>query len=161
MGDRPELQQLLRERRELIPDFVEETLRLEAPVKGDFRLARRHTTVGGVDVPAGVTLMVLNGAANRDPHRFEDPAEFRVERGNTREHLAFGRGVHSCPGGSLARLEARVSIERLLDRTADIRISEARHGPPGERRYQYVPTYILRGLTRLHLEFTATEKAVG
>ncbi len=161
IGDRPELQQLLRERRDLIPDFVEETLRMEAPVKGDFRLARRQTTVGGVDIPAGVTLMVLNGAANRDPRRFEDPAEFRVERGNAREHLAFGRGVHSCPGGSLARLEARVSIERLLDRTADIRISEAQHGPPGGRRYQYVPTYILRGLTRLHLEFTATEKAVG
>ncbi len=161
LGDRPDLQQLLRERPELIPDFVEETLRMEAPVKGDFRLARRQTTVGGVDIPAGVTLMVLNGAANRDPRRFEDPAEFRVERGNTREHLAFGRGVHSCPGGSLARLEARVSIERLLDRTADIRISEAQHGPPGERRYQYVPTYILRGLTRLHLEFTATNKAVS
>jgi cytochrome P450 family 150 subfamily A5 len=103
---------------------------------------------------------VLNGAANRDPRRFEDPAEFRVDRGNAREHLAFGRGVHSCPGGSLARLEARVSIERLLDRTADIRISEAQHGPPGARRYHYVPTYILRGLTRLHLEFAATEKAL-
>ena len=161
MGDRPELQQLLRERPELIPDFVEETLRLEAPVKGDFRLARRRATVGGVDIPAGVTLMVLNGAANRDPRRFEDPADLRVDRGNAREHLAFGRGVHSCPGGSLARLEARVSIERLLDRTAEIGISEAEHGPPGARRYQYVPTYILRGLTRLHLEFTPRQSAVG
>jgi cytochrome P450 len=160
LGDRPDLQQLLRERRELIPDFVEETLRMEAPVKGDFRLARRQTTVGGIEVPAGVTLMVLNGAANRDPRRFEDPTEFRVDRGNAREHLAFGRGVHSCPGGSLARLEARVSIERLLDRTSDIRISEAQHGPPAARRYHYVPTYILRGLTRLHLDLTATEKAV-
>ena len=140
---------------------MEETLRLEAPVKGDFRLARRQATVGGVDIPAGVTLMVLNGAANRDPRRFEDPADLRVERGNAREHLAFGRGVHSCPGGSLARLEARVSIERLLDRTAEIRISEAEHGPPGARRYQYVPTYILRGLTRLHLEFTASQNVVG
>jgi hypothetical protein len=47
-----------------------------------------------------------------------------------------------------------VSIERLLDRTTDIRISERAHGPAGARRYQYVPTFILRGLTRLHLEFT-------
>jgi cytochrome P450 family 150 subfamily A5 len=161
LGDRPELQQLLRERRDLIPDFVEETLRMEAPVKGDFRLARRQATVGGVEIPAGGTLMVLNGAANRDPRRFEDPSEFRVDRGNAREHLAFGRGVHSCPGGSLARLEARVSIERLLDRTADIRISEEHHGPPGARRYQYVPTYILRGLTRLQLEFTAAGNDEG
>ena len=98
--------------------------------------------------------MVLNGAANRDPRHFEDPTEFRVDRGNAREHLAFGRGVHSCPGGSLARLETRVSIERLLDRTTNIGISEEHHGPPDARRYHYMPTYILRGLTRLHLEFT-------
>jgi cytochrome P450 family 150 subfamily A5 len=155
--ERPDLQQILRERRDLIPEFVEEALRMESPVKGDFRLSRRQATVGGVDIPAGATLMVLNGAANRDPRHFEDPGEFRVDRGNSREHLAFGRGVHSCPGGSLARLEARVSIERLLNRTSEIRISEAHHGPPGARQYQYVPTYILRGLTRLHLEFTSTD----
>jgi cytochrome P450 len=154
IGDRPDLQQLLRDRRDLIPDFVEETLRIEAPVKGDFRLARRTTTVGGVDIPAGSTLMVLNGAASRDPRRFTDPQDFLIDRGNSREHLAFGRGVHSCPGGPLARVETRVSLERLLDRMADIRISESSHGPAGDRRYQYIPTYILRGLTRLHLEFT-------
>ncbi len=67
IAERPDLQQLLRDRRELIPDFVEETLRIESPVKGDFRLARRATTVGGVEIPAGATVMVLNGAANRDP----------------------------------------------------------------------------------------------
>jgi cytochrome P450 family 150 subfamily A5 len=161
IGDRPDLQRLLRERRELIPDFVEETLRLEAPVKGDFRLARRRTTVAGVDIPAGATLMVLNGAASRDPDHFADAGEFLVDRGNSREHLAFGRGVHSCPGGPLARLEARVSIERLLDRMVDIRIAESHHGPEGERRYQYIPTYILRGLTRLHLEFTEAGPGAG
>jgi cytochrome P450 family 150 subfamily A5 len=154
IGDHPDLQQTLREQPELIPNFVEETLRIEAPVKGDFRLARRPTNVAGVDIPAGSTLMVVNGAGNRDPAHFEDPTEFRVDRANAREHLAFGRGVHSCPGGSLARLEARVSIERLLDRTATIAIAEEHHGPPDARRYHYMPTYILRGLTRLHLEFT-------
>jgi cytochrome P450 len=154
IGDRPDLQQLLREHRELIPDFVEETLRIESPVKGDFRLARCPATVGDAAIPAGATVMVLNGAANRDPRHFDDAAEFRVDRGNSREQLAFGRGVHSCPGGSLARMEARVSIERLLDRMAEIRVAESQHGPAGSRNYQYVPTYILRGLTRLHLEFT-------
>lgn len=154
IGDRPELQALLRERRDLIPDFVEETLRIESPVKGDFRLARRSATVGGVDIPAGATLMVLNGAANRDPNHFEGAAEFRVDRDKSREHLAFGRGPHSCPGGSLARTETRVSIERLLDRMATITVSEGHHGPPRARTYDYVPTYILRGLTHLHLEFT-------
>jgi cytochrome P450 len=153
IGERKDLQQLLREDRERIPDFVEECLRMESPVKGDFRLSRRATTVGGVEIPAGTTLMVLNGAAGRDPRRFEDPEEFRVDRANAREHLAFGRGPHSCPGGPLARAEARISIERLLGRMDDIRISQSAHGAPGAREYEYVPTYILRGLQRLELEF--------
>ncbi|HEY7070610.1 MAG TPA: cytochrome P450 [Acidimicrobiales bacterium] len=154
IGERPELQQLLRDRPELIGDFVEEALRIESPVKGDFRLARRTTTVGGVEIPAGSTVMVLNGAANRDPGHFDDPGDLDVERGNAREQLAFGRGVHSCPGGPLARLEGRVSVERLLDRTSDIRISDEHHGPAGDRHYSYVPTYILRGLTALHLDLS-------
>lgn len=154
IAERPDLQQLLRDEPERIPDFVEECLRIESPVKGDFRLARVPTNVGGVDIPAGSTVMVLNGAANRDPRRFDDPAELKVDRPNSREHLAFGRGIHACPGGPLARAEARVSLERLLDRMKDIRISEAEHGPAGARRYDYDPTFILRGLTRLHLEFT-------
>ena len=161
IGEHPDLQALLRERRELIADFVEETLRIESPVKGDFRLARRNATVGGVDIPAGATLMVLNGAANRDPRHFDDPGDLRVDRGNAREQLAFGRGVHSCPGGPLARMEGRVSVERLLDRTSEIRISEAHHGPPDARRYQYMPTYILRGLMALHLELTPAGPGPG
>jgi cytochrome P450 family 150 subfamily A5 len=148
-----ELQALLRDQRELIPNFVEECLRFESPVKGDFRLARVSSTVGGVDVPAGTTVMVVNGAANRDPRRFEAPAQFRVERANARQHLAFGHGAHTCPGAPLARAEGRVTVERFLDRMRDIRISEAEHGPPGARSYEYVPTYILRGLRRLHLTF--------
>ncbi len=131
IGEHPDLQQLLRDERDRIPNFVEETLRFESPVKGDFRLSRVPTTVGGVDIPAGTTVMVLNGAANRDPRHFDDPAEFDVDRTNARQHLAFGHGAHTCPGAPLARAEARVSIERLLDRMADITISEAEHGPAG------------------------------
>jgi cytochrome P450 len=149
-----DLQEQLRAQRELIPNFVEECLRFESPVKGDFRLARTTTTVGDTEIPAGTTVMVVNGAANRDPRKFECPAEFQVERANARQHMAFGHGPHSCPGAPLARAEGRITVERFLDRMSDIRISEARHGPPGARRYEYVPTYILRGLTRLHLEWT-------
>jgi cytochrome P450 len=154
LGERPDLQKLLREDPGRILNFVEETLRIESPVKGDFRLSRVPTTIGGVPIPAGTTLMVLNGAASRDPRRFESPGEFRIDRANAREHLAFGQGVHTCPGAPLARAEARVSVERLLDRMADIRISEAAHGPAGARRFEYLPTYILRGVRNLHLEFT-------
>ena len=153
IAEQPDVQRLLRAERDRIPNFVEEALRAESPVKGDFRLSRVPTTVGGVDIPAGTTLMVLNGAANRDPRHFEDPGTFDVGRANVRRHLAFGRGVHTCPGAPLARAEARVAVERLLDRTTDIRIAESAHGPVDARRFQYVPTFILRGLTHLQLEW--------
>jgi len=97
---------------------------------------------------------VARAAANRDPRRFDDPTTFDPARKNARQHISFGRGIHSCPGAPLARAETRVAIERLLDRTSDIRINERVHGQANDRRYQYVPTYILRGLTELHLEFT-------
>ncbi|MGW1625478.1 cytochrome P450 [Streptomyces sp. NPDC002172] len=154
LAERPELQRLLRTERDRIPNFVEETLRAESPVKGDFRLSKVPTTVGGVDIPAGTTLMVLNSAANRDPRQFEDPETFDVGRPNVRRHLAFGRGAHTCPGAPLARAEARVTLERLLDLTSDIRIAERVHGPANARRYEYVPTFILRGLTHLDLEWS-------
>jgi cytochrome P450 family 150 subfamily A5 len=159
MGDRPDIQRRLREDRSLLPNFIEECLRIESPVKGDFRLSRTPTTIGDEALGAGCTVMVVNGAANRDPRRFEDPDSFDPERKNARQHLAFGRGIHSCPGAPLARAETRVGLERLLDRTTDIRISEAHHGPAGSRNYQYIPTYILRGLTELHLEFDLADGA--
>jgi cytochrome P450 len=154
LAEHPELQDQLRANHDLIPNFIEEALRIESPVKSDFRLARRTSKIAGVEIPAGSIVMLLNGAANRDPRRFESPDEFRIDRPNAREHIAFGRGIHACPGGPLARAEAKVSIERILERMRDIRISEAEHGPAGARRFAYVPTYILRGLTALHLEFT-------
>ena len=157
LAEEPQLQDELRAHRERIPDFIEEALRIESPVKADFRLARRAVTVGGVDIAPGTPVMLLNGAANRDPGRFADPADFRIDRGNAKEHLAFGRGAHSCPGGPLARAEGRISIERILDRMRDIRLSEEHHGPPGDRRFAYEPTWVLRGLHDLHLEFTPAE----
>jgi cytochrome P450 len=154
IGEEPELQDLLRGDRSRIPFFVEEALRYESPVKGDFRLTRVPVTIGGVDLPAGTTVMVLNGAANRDPRKFADPAAFDLARANARQHLSFGFGIHTCPGAPLARAEACISIERLLDRLGDIRISEAEHGPRDARTYKYAPTYILRGLQKLYLEFS-------
>jgi cytochrome P450 len=122
-------------------------------------MSRTKTEVGGVDVPAGSILMLINGAANRDPRRFEDPEVFDAERANARHHLAFGRGIHTCPGAPLARGEARVAIERLLSRTGEIRISDRVHGPAGDRKFQYIPTFILRGLTHLAVEFDPAKEA--
>jgi len=157
LAQHPELQGELRTDRDRIPGFLEEVLRVESPVKTDFRLTRRSTSIGGVDIQAGTPVMLLNGAANRDPQRFECPAEFQVDRANAHAHVAFGRGHHSCPGGPLARAEGRVSIERILDRMRNIRLSEEHHGPPGARHFSYEPTWILRGLTKLYLEFEPVE----
>ncbi len=153
IAEDPALQAKLRADRSLIPGFVEEALRFESPIRGDFRLSKVPVNVGGVELPAGTTVMLNNAAANRDPRRFTDPDTFDLHRSNARQHIAFGRGPHSCPGAPLARAEAKVSINRLLDRTSDIRIDEDKHGPADDRRYKYLPTFILRGLTRLHIEF--------
>jgi cytochrome P450 len=153
LAEHPELQDQLRADKELIPTFIEEVLRVESPVKADFRMAKRTTSIGDVEIKAGTPVMLLNGAANRDPRRFESPHEFRVDRENAQAHIAFGRGIHSCPGGSLARVEGRVSLERILDRMRNIRLPEEHHGPAGARRFNYEPTWVLRGLTELHLEF--------
>ncbi len=154
LGDCPDLQRQLRDDPELITPFIEEQLRIESPLKGSFRLARVPTTVGGIDLHAGATVFLMPDAANRDPRQFEQPDEFRLDRANGRNHLAFGHGIHSCVGAPLARAETKVTIQRFLDRTADIRISESHHGPADARHYRYDPTYMLRGLRELHLEFT-------
>ncbi len=160
IAERPDVQEYLRADQSRIANFVEEVLRMEGPVKTKGRMARSTTTLAGVEIAAGTVVASFPGAANRDPRRFEEPNEFRADRPNAKEHLAFGRGIHSCPGGPLARLEAEISIRRFLDRTLDIRIDEAHHGPVGARRFRQEPLYILRGLTVLHLEFTpATSSA--
>jgi cytochrome P450 len=155
--DDPALQATLRAEPGRTADFVEEALRLEGPVKTVSRYARKDTVFGGVPISAGTTVAIFPHAANRDPRRFEDPDELRLDRSNAREHLAFGRGIHACPGGPLARVEVRIALERLLARTGDIRIVEAVHGPPGARRFDYDATYVLRGVRELHVEVTPAD----
>ena len=145
----------LRDDRTKIPAFLEETLRMESPVKSHFRMARTTTKIGEVEVPAGTTVMLLPGACNRDERKFADPNTFRADRPNVREQIAFIRGVHSCPGAPLARAEGRISLNRILDRMTDITISTEHHGPPDNRHFTYEPTFIMRGLSELHITFTA------
>jgi len=154
IGDNPEFETALRDDRSKIPAFLEETLRMESPVKAHFRMARKSTSVGDVKVPAGTTVMLLPGACNRDERKFQDPNVFRPDRSNVREQIAFIRGAHSCPGAPLARAEGRISLNRILDRMKDVTISEEHHGPVDDRRYAYESTFIMRGLNELHIEFT-------
>jgi cytochrome P450 len=157
LGERPDLQEQVRADRDRIPNFIEETLRLESPLRTQFRMARVRTTLGGVEIPAGGTVMLVPGACNRDPRLFEDPATFDIDRPNARQHIAFGHGIHTCAGAPLARAEGRVTINRFLDRTTDITISEEHHGPAGDRRYEYLPTFFLRGLQTLYLDVEAAD----
>jgi cytochrome P450 len=154
LGERPDLAQTVRENRKLVGPFIEESLRTQSPTKVDFRLARKTTTLGDVHIPAGTVVMLCLGAANRDPGKFENPHAFRLDRKNVREHIAFGRGIHTCAGAPLARVEGVITLNRMLDRMRDITISEAKHGHAEDRQYRYEPTFLLRGLTELHIEFT-------
>ena len=154
LAENPELQQRIRRERHRIPDLLEEVLRYDGPVKLIYRLAQQSTTIGDVQVPAGSVISIALFGANHDPNHFEDPGTFNIDRPKVRDNLAFSRGTHGCPGAPLARMEARVAIERMLDRLEDIRISEAHHGPAPARRYRFVPTYSFRSLADLHVEFT-------
>lgn len=152
LAENQELQQHLRDNRDRIANFVEETLRFESPLRAQFRMAKVTTAVAGEKVPAGSSMLLLPGAANRDPRKFADPSTFDAARDNAKLHVAFGHGVHHCAGAHLARAEARVTLNRLFDRTTSITVNEAEHGPVDDRRWKYLPTYFLRGLSDLHLE---------
>lgn len=118
LAEQPDLQQRLREHPELIPKFVEEALRLESPFRSMLRSVPKNTTLGGVDIPADATVVLVFSAGNRDPAVFEKPDEIIFDR--PRPHLTFGRGIHFCVGAPLARLEARIVLTVLLARTSNI-----------------------------------------
>jgi len=146
------LQRNLRDDYALIPAFLEEVLRLEGSTKVTFRIARRDTRIGDRDIPAGTRLTISLAAANRDPRRWENPEEFVLNRPRIKEHLAFGRGVHTCAGAPLARLEVAAILEHFFEHTSDISLSEAHHGARGNRRLVYEPSFIIRGLENLYVD---------
>ncbi|WP_458316957.1 cytochrome P450 [Mycolicibacterium brisbanense] len=142
LAQRPDVADRLRRDASLLPVFLEEVLRYESPFRGHFRHVLADTALAGTAMPAGSHLLLLWGAANRDPATFENPHEFRMERGNAKGHLAFGRGAHFCVGAALARLEARVVVSQLL---AAGRVIEATGDP------EWLPSLLVRRLSRLPL----------
>lgn len=157
IAEDPKAQQALRENFKLIPKFIEETLRIEAPIKGSFRITKRATTLGTEELAPGTVVMLLHGAAGRDERVFENAGEFQTERPNARQHLAFGRGIHTCPGAPLARAEAVFSIQRFLERTTNISIDEEHHGPSADRSWDLISSYKFRGHLSLHLKFSTKD----
>jgi cytochrome P450 len=152
MTEDKELQQQLRQDRSLVPGFVEEVLRLQGSTKVTFRVARRKTQIGDTGIAAGQKLVIALSAANRDPRRWQEPNQFKLGRKKIQEHLAFGRGAHTCIGAPLARAEVRVLLDRFLEQTSDISLSVEKHGPPGNRKLDYEASFIIRGLENLYLE---------
>jgi cytochrome P450 len=111
----PDLWRRAREDRTLVDPIITEVLRYESPVQRLNRITTRPVEVSGVPIPEGHFVAICYGAANRDPEVFEDPETFRVDRPPA-EHLAFGLGIHFCPGAPLARVEASITLNLLLDR---------------------------------------------
>ena len=120
LAEHPDLQEHLRQNVVQIPRFVEEALRLEPPFRYHMRVVPKDTTLGAVDIPADSTVLLLWGAANRDASVFERPDEIDLQRPVPRRHVAFGRGIHHCVGAPLARIEARIVLSVLLERTKSI-----------------------------------------
>lgn len=146
------MQKKLRDDPSQIGAFLEETLRLEGSTKCTFRIARKTTKVGDYEIKAGTKLVVGLAAGNRDPRRWDNPEEFRFNRDKINQHLAFGRGLHTCIGAPLARAEVRVILEKFFEHTSEITLSP-RHGPIGNTDLAYEPTYIIRGLEKLYVDF--------
>ena len=116
LADRPELWRRAREDRSLVEPIIEEVLRYESPAQRLPRVTSQPVRIGEVEVPKGQLVDIYFGAANRDPAVFADPDEFRPERPENAHHVAFGFGIHFCLGSMLARLEARITLNALLDR---------------------------------------------
>ncbi len=140
----PDQLAMLRARPQVIPNAVEEALRLETPVQGMWRVAARDVELGGEKIAKGSFLMLRYAAANRDPAVFADPDRFDAERENAREHLSFGKGVHFCLGASLARKEAAVAVSLMLERFPELALA------PGND-FRHHPSMLLRGLQRLEV----------
>jgi cytochrome P450 family 144 len=141
LAARPDIQQQVRANPDLIGPFIEEALRYEPPFRGHYRHVVADTTLGGTDLPAGSRLLLLWGAANRDPAQFDAPHEFRLDRPGGKGHITFGKGLHFCVGAALARLEAQIVLRAVLDHTSRIELADI--GP-------WLPSVLVR--RREHLE---------
>lgn len=141
-----ELQARLRAEPELIEPFIEEVLRLESPFRYHLRQTHADTELDGVPIPAGSAVLLMWGAANRDPAEFGHPNTIDLERPTPRHHLAFGRGIHLCVGAPLARIEATVVITRLLEMSGRFKLDPdqppAREDSLMVRRFTELPLLI-------------------
>jgi cytochrome P450 family 144 len=144
LATRPDIQQQVRDQPELLGAFLEEVLRYEPPFRGHYRHVVPDTTLCGVNLQAGSRLLLLWGAANRDPSHFDDPDQFRLDRSGGKGHITFGKGAHFCVGAALARLEAQIVLGLILKRTSKIEAAETG---------RWLPSLLVRRLEHLELAY--------
>lgn len=149
----PGLEDRLRGNPDAISQFVEEVLRLGAPIQGLWRRATKDTELGGTNIREGEIVVLRFGAGNHDPAHFADPDALDPARANARQHLTFGAGPHFCVGNQLARAELRIAFGILLDRMRNFRLAR------GEDGVDFIATYVAYGVRRLELAFDRNEAA--
>ena len=144
--ENPDQMELVINDHSLIPNMIEESLRLLTPTNNMWRIATEDTELGGVAIPAGSALLLRYGSGNRDEGLFENPDKFDVTRQNARRHIAFGQGIHVCLGMNLSRKEMYTAFPIILDRLKNMRFSK-------DNDFNYSPNVLLRGLDNLNIEF--------
>jgi cytochrome P450 family 144 len=145
LATRPDIQQQVRDDPDLLNPFLEEVLRYEPPFRGHYRHVLTDTTLCGVELKANSRLLLLWGAANRDPSHFDDPDQVRLDRSGGKGHITFGKGAHFCVGAALARLEAQIVLRLLLERTSKVEAVDVG---------RWLPSLLVRRLERLELACT-------
>jgi len=133
--------------RSLIPDMVEEGVRIESPIQALGRFATKDIELDGKFIPEGSRVVLLYGCANRDTEKFQEPARFHIQRTDLSDHVGFGAGPHYCIGSALARLESRIAFEQLFSRMKNFKLAQ----PRDSLEYQY--NFIFRALKELHISF--------
>jgi cytochrome P450 len=145
--EQPALAERLRQAPDQVKNFVEESLRVGAPLQGFYRVATCDTELGGVQIPAGAVLMLRWGAASRDPQLYPCPAQVELDRKAINQHMTFGHGVHYCIGHLLARAELRAAFEAILSRWSSFRLSTKTADPVAP-----VNSFLVYGSQRMRIE---------
>lgn len=145
----PEQMALVRDDRSLIPNMIEESLRLTSPTSNMWRFMKDDYELGGVHIPKGSMVLLKYFSSNHDDAVFEDAMRFDVTRDNAKRHIAFGFGIHVCIGQHLSRLEMRIAWEEIFDRLDDLQLACR------DEELEYMPNVLLRGLEEIPIRYSA------
>lgn len=145
----PEQAQMIRADRSLIPNLVDESLRLASPTSNMWRVTKADYTLGGVDIPAGSMVLLKYFSSNHDESMFPEPLKFDVTRANVKRHISFGFGAHVCIGQHLSRLEMTIGWEEIFNHLDNFQLAGS------DDELEYMPNILLRGLEEIAIRYTA------